>query len=777
MLKNYLIISLRNIRKNKWYAAINVFGLSIGIAFSLLILLFLQDEFSFDKFHLHKDDIYRVEIMPNGNMESRSSRTPWPMSVALKQEIPHITQATRYDSQPCFLEYQEKSFEEEVFYVDQDFVKMFTLEFVRGTPSSALDDPHKVLISTFLAHKYFGEQNPVGETLTLDDQSFTVSGVFKDFPANSSLHGQIFTRFENHPGTGGKSDGWDSQSIPVFVQLSPSVKPAQLSEPLDGFAKNHLDYNEAKNFKQVVHLTPLTDIHFDHTMKWHKVSNILYSYILGGLALLIVGIACINYVLLALANTTSRSKEVGVRKVLGATRSHIRWQFWGESQIIIFIAFLIALILTQLALPAFNDFTGKVLSLKAFADWKLLIGILGLIFFTALLAGGYPALVLSGILPQKILKGNASQKYKTAFGNYLITFQFTACLSLMIGVMVMFAQMRYIQTKDLGFDQEQIVLISTANSAEVKSEVVLERYRNLLNNDKGILQVSAMYGNIGTFRMSVEPDSVPLNFTMVDHNFFQTLDAELIEGSFFSSTSTNDHMLYVINESMAKRIEQKPVIGAPLDLSMDGKIIGVVKDFHFESLETQIMPMVFIKGKDQFDKILVKISPDNIPQTLEKLEKTWQTAVGDDLFSYTFLNEQLNTQYSSYQRWMKIILYATIFGVAIACLGLLGLTGMIAVNRTREIGIRKVLGASVSGILMLLSKGYLKLMLIAFVVAAPFANYFITEWLQNFAYKIDISWWMFALPGILILLIVLFTVGGQSLKTARQNPVESLRNE
>ena len=779
ILRNYLLLSLRNIRKNQWYTAINIFGLSISIVFSLLILLFLHDEFSFDQFHAHKDDIYRVDYATyrNDTLATRGSRTFWPLAAALREEIPTIDRFTRYISTELYVRYEHQSFDEEVFFVDPDFPKMFTLEFTEGTAETVLDDPNEMLISAAIAQKYFGDEEPVGKVVLLEDQPLTISGVFKDWPGNSSLRGQVFTRIEQHPDDEERADNWQARGVYTFVQLAPRTSPERLQVPLARFARNHLSYDEMEHFAGGLYLTPLTDIHFDHSVEWHNVSNILYSYLLGGLALLIIGIACINYILLALANTTSRSKEVGIRKVMGATRYQIRWQFWGESQLIIFVAFLMALLLTQWALPAFNDFTGKALSLTVITDWKLVLGISGLLLFTGMLAGGYPALVLSDVLPQKILKSSASQKYKTAFGNYLITFQFAACLSLMIGVLVMFAQMRFIQTKDLGFDQEQIVMISTTNSAGIKSETILERYRSLLSSEKDIAQISAMFGDFGGYKMSVVPDSVPLNFTLVDYNFFQTLDTELVAGSVFSNTSTNDPMLYVINEAMAKRVEQKPIIGAPLDISSDGRIIGIVKDFHFESLETQIMPMVFIKGSDSFDKLLVKVDPSNIPQTLDKLRLTWQATVGDDSFFYTFLDDQLTAQYGRYQRWMKIILSVSVFGIAIACLGLLGLTGMIALSRMREIGIRKVLGASVSGILLLLSENYLKLVVIAFVIAAPIANYFMTEWLQNFAYKVDITWWMFAFPGALVLLIVVFTISSQTLKAARRNPVDSLRYE
>lgn len=778
MIKNYVIIALRNLWKYRLYTAINILGLSMSIAFSLLILLFLQNEFSFDQFYPHKNSLYRVDILTlrNESPVARYARVPVPLTAEIKEEITHVRHASRYVGRPEFVRFQEQSFQEDIYYVDPDFLQMFSLKFIEGSATTVLDNPDKIVVSQSKAKKFFGSVQAVGKTLEIRGQRLVVSGVFRDLPSNSSLHCQLIAHISRHPVSDTFSQDWYMKIAPTFIQLTERVTSEQIRQSLRQFARRHLSYVKDENLEEVIQLTPLPSIHFDHTVDWPNASNILYSYILGGLLLLIIGISCTNYILLALANTTSRSKEVGLRKVMGASSYQIRWQFWGESLILIVIALGVALILSRLALPAFNQFTGRDLVRSSLLNGQVLIGLLLMLVLMAGLAGGYPALVLSNIIPQKILKGISQRKHRTSLGNYLITFQFVACIGMMIGGMVMYFQMEYVQTKDLGFNQEQLVLINTLNSQGIQSEKILERYRNELSDDPAIERISAFQGDFGTFRMNYVPDSVAINVTVVDHQFFDALEAELVEGRFFKELGREDSFAYIINEAMAQRVEP-PVIGKPLDINVYGQIVGVVKDFHFESLEQRITPAIFMLGSNDYTSLMIRISPENIPGTLEKLKRTWQRAVGNDVFAYSFLDDKIGAQYARYQQWMNVVFFASLFGIALACLGLMGLTGLVAVNRTREIGIRKVLGASVVSILYLLSLDYVKLIGFALLIAIPIANYFVSEWLQNFAYRIEIRWWLYALPGALILLIASLSIVGQTWRAAIRNPVKSLRHE
>jgi len=784
MLKNYFVVAWRNFLKKKGLSLINILGISFGISFALLAFLFIEDELSFDGFHKNKNSIYRVDIYrvraEKPDFTSRSVSAPIPLSPALREAISSVKYSTRFNNNSDYVRIGKTQFLEDICYVDSDFLKMFTIEFISGNSTSSLNNLNDILISTAKAVKFFGTEDAVGKIIELNKKTYTVSGVFKPFPLNSSLEGEIFLRYENTKSFAGQHDNWDSFYCSVFAQLNDGLDPATLESQLESFSKKH--FGDNPKFREGLTLTPLAQIHFDNQVPWHKVSNKKYSYILGSAAVVILLVACINYILISLSGSLSRAREIGVRKVIGATRKMIRFQFWSESLITIGASVPLSLLILQLVLPEFNGLMNREIVSWHGNSNNWLLFLFGIIMLSGLLAGGYPALVLSKLVPEKILKGNGNGNHKTAFSGALIVFQFTVCFILLICAYVMFNQMKMVQTKDLGFNKDQIMVINTDNNIGLKGKRILDGFRADLANERNILSLSGMGSNFGSVgAVYVKRDSTGKakieSYCDVDYDFFEMLELKLKDGRFFSRDFPSDTIdRFVINESLAKQIGAKPIIGASLSLRKNTEIIGVVNDFNFESLENPVQPIAFSLGKF-YEKIFVKISPDNIPESINRIEKSWKKIVGDGNLEFTFLDDHINKQYKRYTQWTRVISISAFIAVAIACLGLMGIINLVIINRTKEIGIRKVLGATIASIFIQFSKNYVRLIFTGFVVAAPFAYYISTTWLKNFAYKTTVSWSFYLFPLVLIIGIALLVLGSQIVKTARANPVDSIRYE
>lgn len=818
MLKNYLKIAFRNIRKQKLYSLINIAGLSIGIACCIVIYLFIQDEYSFDRFHDNAENIYRIEELryqkPNSEIEPTPfydaslpdgvSKSPWlplPLGPTIAELFPEIEHFSRIEESTFLARRENHSFRQEVLLADSAFFRMFSFPLLEGTPEDALNDPGKVVLTPETARKYFNEENPVGKTLIVtiqgEEQLFTVSAIAKSPPENSSISFSMIIRIENEPYYEFNADRWSSFNTPLFVTLAPGASPGQFVAKLRDFAteryadswkgaRDRLGMPEDATVAEF-DITPLTGIHLDVAAYWHKVSNPLYSYILGAIAVLILIIACINYITLALARSSGRAKEVGIRKASGAQRRQIAVQFWGETQLLSLLAMLAGVCLAKLALPLFNTIAGKTLSISYTGDAGFLGVLLGITLVSGILAGSYPALILSRFEPVKVLKGIKAYTFKPRLTKALLVIQYSLSIFLIISSLVMYRQMEFVSGKELGYDEEQVVFIPTHTGWNEKGTRLMERYRTVLSDMPAVKNVSGMAPALtmgsNVYAFGVDGEMKRSHIYYVDENLINTLGIELIAGRNFAEDRPSDVTgSIIVNESLVESMHWEDPIGQQLPWSGEenpSTVIGVVKDFHFQSMESEIEPMLFHMDPEQggISSVAVKIGQGMIAETLPKLEAAWKEVAPFTPFNYWFLDDALAQQYEDYQRWLNIMAVSTVLAILIACLGLFGLAGLTAVNRTKEIGIRKVLGAGMEQILVLLNKDIVTLIAVSLIMAAPLSWYIMEQWLKDFAYRIDIGAGVFVLSALSVLVIAILTVSYHSVKAATVNPVESLRSE
>ncbi|QHT70848.1 FtsX-like permease family protein [Rhodocytophaga rosea] len=815
MIQNYLQISLRLLGRNKVFSSINIAGLSTGIAFCMLIFLFVRHEYSFDAFHEKADRIYRLQLtnlhalakekaekkgLNNHNpkigmFSSTFIHLPLPFGPALKEEIPEVEAFVRLSGEnTAIIGNGNKPFKEVIHYTDANFFEFFSFELIQGQRQTALSQVSAVVISEKAAIKYFGKQNPIGQPLHITQQdekkSFIVSAVAKDVPTNSSINFDILIRIEHLRGYNQYKNTMQGAGPITFLLLSPDVSLSSFSKKLQAFVDHHFTadsdmYRRIDKVPEHVRVlqsgfTPLTETHFDTSVQWPKVNNPLYAYILTALGLLILLVVCINYISLTLTSAASRLSEIGIRKVMGASRGQIIGQLWAESQLLVWMAVLLAIGLVYLFLPFFNAFTGKQLY---FSLWQepLLAGVLLLIaLLVGIVAGGYPAVILSDFRPVNIIKGSRTYRINPWFSKILLLVQYSMCLFLVSSSLIMYNQMRYISEKDLGFDKEQVLILENFAGFESQSIQLVERFRQWASQYPSIVSVSSTSSTVNKpvmgFGMNINQKQTVIHGVFIDEYYLPTLGIELVEGKNFSPTIKSYQEGIIINETLANLLGRDSTGKVKPYMSGD-KIIGVVKDFHYASLESEIAPLSFSYSKEWAYYIIVKMRPGKIIETIQAIEKTWKKLAPDQPFVYTFLDENLKDQYTIYRNWTGIVGTATVFAVITSCLGLFALSGLSAVNRTKEIGIRKVLGASVSQIFILLNQNMIRLTLRSFVMAVPIAWYVMSLWLQDFAYRISLSWELFAVAGLLGLCAAFFAVCFHSLKAANTNPVISLRNE
>lgn len=794
MFKNYLKIALRNIKRYKGYSFINIAGLAVGMACCILILLWVRDELSFDRFHHNIDNIYRVIRQEQDTAEAgKDALTPPPLADALKEKFPGITHATRFGSWGRWLVTSgEKNFYETRYKcADPDFFEMFNFPFIKGNPKNALINTYSVVLTEKMAEKYFGSEDPIGKTLNINKKfDVIVTGVIKNVPGNSTLIFDFIFPFRILVGKdllGEKTgENWGFNSFNTFVMLNQSSTARELAPKIAGIFKEH---NEEDT--DLALLQPFKDIHLYSNIQFDldSVGDIKYVTIFSLLALFVLIIACINFMNLTTAKSAKRAKEVGLRKVIGAKRPQLIWQFFGESMLMSCFAFLLALVLVELILPLFNNLSGKNLSLTPSGNITIYLGLVVITLITGILAGSYPALLLSAFQPVKTLKGasdvKTTGKNRTPlFRKILVVTQFTLSIGLIIGTTVIYTQLGFMRDKDLGINKEHIVYIPMAESVIEKYESIKKEF--LRNPD--VVNVSASLAlptDIGNSPGSPEWEGKDPNNNMqikadfVDYDYIETFQIKMAQGRSFSKEfPTDKDEAYIVNEEAVRRMGLESPVGKQFSFwNRKGKIIGVMKDFHFRPMYYQIQPIVFKIFPDWFRVIYIRIKPGDIPATLESLKKTWYRANPGYPFEYRFLDEQFHQLYLTEERMGTLTKYFTVLGILIACLGLFGLASFMAEQRTKEIGIRKALGASVANIILLLSKEFTKLVLVATIIAWPTAYFTMNHWLQNFAYRVGIGWWVFVLSAGLTIIIAFLTVSYQSIKTATANPVEALKYE
>ncbi len=806
MIKNFFKTATRNLWRNKGFSAINIFGLALGIATCLLITLYLQKELSYDRYNEKADRMVRVVF--GGKMqggEIKEANVMPPVAQTLKKDYPEVEEATRIRPYGTpRVTYGDKTFKEEAFaFVDSNFFQVFTIPLIKGDPRKALLQPNTIVISRSAARKYFGNANPVGKTLTFKDFNvvLTVTGEIEEVPVNSHFHFGLFASMASFPDA--RQDSWMVSNFHTYLVLSKGHDAKSLEAKMPQMTEKYIGPQLQKamgvtlaQFKQQGNnigftLQPLTDIHLhsDLTGELEPGGDLNYLYIFSVVAIFMLLIACINFMNLSTASASKRAREVGIRKVMGSLKMQLVRQFLLESLLLTSVALILAIGIVYWTLPIFNDLAGQNLSLQFIANPWVLPGLLLFGLFTGVLAGSYPAFFLSSFNPIAVLKGRfASGKKSIGLRSGLVVFQFFISISLIIGTAIVYKQLSFIQHKKLGYDKDQVLVVEETywlgKNANAFKQQLLQDPRIISVSASGYLPAGNSNGN--NFMSYPDVHSTGLIKTLryeVDYNYIQTLGMQMAAGRNFSRDYGSDSAAVIVNETAAKVFGWGAhAIGHSLShTENDGKkttysIIGVVKDFHFKSLHELITPLVMTLGTD-FGTMIVKVKTKDISGLLTSMKKKWNVFQAESPFSYSFLDERFNNTYKGEQNIgliMGIFAGLTIF---VACLGLFGLATFTAEQRTKEIGILKVLGASVTGIVSLLSKDFLKLVFLAFLIASPVAWFFMNKWLQNFAYRITISWWIFVLAALSAIMITIITVCFRAIKAALANPVKSLRSE
>jgi putative ABC transport system permease protein len=793
MIKNYLRIAVRNLWRHKGFSFLNIIGLTIGMTAFFLIFLYVRFELSYDSFHTKADRIYRIVADIKTPTETIHTSVPaWPVPLHMARELQEVENAARVNLGDNWLVTRgDQHFEQEdVASADSTFFQIFNFPFIKGDPATALKEPNSVVLTETTAKKYFGTADPMGQSLSLTRGKIhaKVTGVIKDLPENSQIKASMVvsmsTLTRDNPGI---NNQWGNYGPSGYVLLKPGTNAAAVEKKLPAFLEKMDGTNMHKSqMIPTLYMERLRDVYLYSTRDDAKSGHITNVYIFSIVGLFILLIACINFINLTTARSADRAKEVGIRKVVGAARGQLARQFIGESVILCLIAYLLTVLFTALLIPAFNSLAGKIISPGIFLQPGYLLILLGIAIVIGIAAGIYPALVLSSFQPVAVLKGRfATGTSGTFLRKGLVVVQFTIATALIIGTLVVYNQLVYMRNQDLGFSKEQKLILDTrGDSARLT-------FRQQVTTLPGVVS-TAMAGSVpgggnpGAYsqieNVKGEMQVANLDLYFVDFDYIPQFNIKMIAGRAFSrdfGTDTTHSM--ILNEAAVKMFgyrRPEEAIGKKFDQwGRNGTIVGVMKDFHFQSLQEKIKPLSMRIEPGACDLVSITVNGHNIPTTIAAIEKTWKRILPDKPFSYYFLDERFDRQYRSEDRFGKLFLYFAVLAIFISCLGLMGLASYSTFQRTKEIGVRKVIGATVGNIVFLLSKDFLLLVALSFLVAAPLAWFFSHGWLQGFAYRIDIYWWIFVLAGLTSLLIALFTVSFLAIRAALVNPVISLRSE
>lgn len=791
MFKNYLKIALRNMARQKAFTFINIAGLAVGMTCTILITLWVQDELSYDRFHINADDIYTVVMDWKSFGGTRSNNTYAPLAPTCKEEIPEVINYVRIQNiSRIVVKYKDKAFYEEGGMIaDHSIFEVFSFPVVKGNPQTDLTGPFDAVVSESFAKKYFGDDDPIGKVIEGEGIPITVKVVMKDIPHNSHLQFDFLMSFELAKHLPHFPLDWGSPNYPIYLQLQKSSNVGDVANKITAIVTEHNSGIMERGIR--LSLVPLKDIYLDQQLYPRNTGNRSYVYAFFIIGIFVLVIACINFVNLSTARSSVRLKEVGIRKTVGAFKIQLVKQFMTESILLFMIAFGLAVILSELFLPVLNQLSGKQLSINFF-DYRFISGAIALIILIGMISGSYPAFYLSAFKPASILRKKISSgKSGFVFRNALITVQFVLSIFLILSTSIVYNQVRFMQNKNLGFDRGNIVYIPIKENIGKSYETVkteLLRNPNIISvTAKDCLPTTHTNRTLGIHWEGKRPDQdkIATETLKIDYDYFKTLGLKIIEGRDFSKDyATDATSAFVLNEEAIKRMEiQAPVIGKEFTLyRQKGTIIGVLKDAYFKSLHKEIEPQVYHILTDMTDVgsegvVLIRIAGKDIPEMISSIEEIWNRVNPNAPFEYNFLDETYNNLYLTEMRVGTILKYFTILAIFISCLGMFGLASFAAERRTKEIGVRKVLGASVSGIVALLSKDFIKWVLIANFISWLIAYIFMNKWLQNFAYRISIGILTFLFAGMIALIIALLTVSYQSIKAAVANPVESLRYE
>ncbi|MCG6189911.1 ABC transporter permease [Maribellus maritimus] len=817
MITNYFRIALRSLRKNKMFSTINIIGLSVGMMCCILLLLYIRSEFSYDKYHEHVGNLYLVRSensLPNGD-KFDNPRAPSLYTQAFKAEFPEIKQVTRI--WPNFLENrtlfkvgegnnEKLLYETNGYHVDSTFFEMFSYQFLEGNAQTALIDPRSVVLSEQVAEKLFGNEPALNQTVRIggidgNGESFHVTGVYRDESRRSHIDARYFL-----PMTSGwvgdylknySQDFSGNNMFYTYILLNTKANPDELNKKLPAFIQKYAGKDLKKaGFNKKMFLLPVRDIHF-----FSKIDRIItptttttYLYVLASIALFILLIACVNFMNLSTAGSAKRGMEVGIRKILGAGKNGLIGQFLGESVLLTLLSLVIAGLLVMLLLPFFNQLSGKSFLISDLFDLRIILAFLAMTLITGLLAGSYPAFYLSVIKPADTIKGKFINSLSaTGLRKGLVIFQFVVAIGLVVATMAIWHQMRFMRNQPLGFAKDQQIVIPL-RSKQAQKEYATFRSEILQNNHiTGASGTSYYPGIVNASDIAVylpgesKNNIVTVKTNWVAPDFMKTMEFQMVAGRMFSEEFPGDiNSRIVVNEATLRMfsIPVDKAIGQKLNFNTDEnsigslEIMGVVRDFHFSDLRQTIEPYAFfLNDSTDFNYIIAHSNTAEINEVLPFLERKWKSLVPDEPFTYTFLDEDFESNYVADNRTYHIVISFTIISILISCLGLFGLVTFATRQRTKEIGVRKVNGARVLEVVTMLNKDFVKWIVIAFVIATPIAWYMMNKWLENFAYRTTLSWWIFALAGVLALGIALLTVSWQSWRAATRNPVEALRYE
>jgi putative ABC transport system permease protein len=821
MLKNYLKIALRNLFKHKIYSAINIFGLSVGIACCLLILLFVQNEWSFDTFHSKADRLYRAWVHEDygENEVYFNSVTPIVLASTLENSIPEVEATCRVFNFGNLVKETSanESFSETITMVGTNFFTMFDFELIKGEATAVFANPNSVVLTQDMARQLFGDGvDPLGRVVSVQIgetfRDFNVTGIAEAPPSNSSIWFEILIPFTNSQllFSEGAHNSWFNVSPETYVLLHEGSDAGAVKPKLTAMMQSILGerYSESN---YTVGLQPITDIHLNTDIPEGiaQVSDPTYSYILGAIALLVLLIACVNFMTLSISRSTSRAREVGIRKTVGAQRRHLMYQFWGEALLMTALALTLGVILAEVLLPYFNILSGTELTLSINRNslLTLLLAAVGI----SLIAGIYPALVLSGFKPVEVLKGKLSLSGdKNLFRQAMVVFQFTLSIALISGTLIIHKQLNYVRSTDLGYQKEQVVVLETGLRSGPNNPLMTVIEEGFTVKDR-LASETASYNRINGISMaSYTPVQTggwfsadfkeangrrrEFHFNIVDYEFLSTYDIQVVQGRGFSRNNPSDvRRAIVVNQALVEDYGWDNPIGQRLTGPNfeDHEIIGVVENFHYQSLHSSVEPLVLtinpmlvFSGINNISvsgsptpRLSVRISSNNVPETMELLQSTWTEVAPGTPFRYTFVDEAVDAQYRQEERLSQIVSFGSTLAIVIACLGLFGLASLMIVRRTKEIGVRKVLGASSGNIVLLVNREFTRLVAIAFVIAVPIAWYVMQQWLEDFAYRINIGAGVFLIAGLATLFVAWLTVSYQSVKATLVNPVDSLHSE
>ncbi|HEY8784055.1 MAG TPA: ABC transporter permease [Mucilaginibacter sp.] len=788
MIRDFIKTAFRSLLKNKGFTFINVFGLALGLATCLLIVFYVFDELSYDRYNTRYNRIFRVntDLKYQGKVTSFATAAA-PVAAALASEFPEVEKSALITPaiNVRFKKGSEIFAEDKTVYCDPGIFDIFTLPMIYGDPKTALTEPNSIVITESDAKKYFNRKNVVGQMLFLvtDSTTHKITGVIRDMPVQSHFRADFFMYLEP-----AKDNHWNTiGSFSTYILLKPGANRKRLEDKFAGLMRrnagtpsfNYEKFEKNGNYLRL-NLTPLKDIHLHSNLQNELAANgsVQFIYILSAIALFILILACINFINLSTARSANRAREVGVRKVLGSPRRYLIAQFLSESIMVTLAAAVIAVIAAWALLPLFNQVSGKHLVITAQTFTWLLPSLLVIIVVVGVLAGSYPAFFLSAFQPINVLKGKLSAGFKGGgLRGLLVVLQFSISIFLIIGTLIIYNQLDYIQNKDLGYNRNQVLIVK--NMTALSDPKILKQEVKQIPGVVDATLTSFLPTNSGKFNKMVDNDKGRDFFTAfwpVDEDYLNTMGMRLVKGRNFSSKFITDSSAMIINETAAKTFGYA---NDPLNKIISKKyhIIGVVKDFNFSSLRDNVSPLVLVMANDWHASLSIKVSTHNLPALLARIEDKWKTLAPNEHFEYSFMDEDFDAMYRTETRMGQLFIIFTTLAIIIACLGLFGLAAYAAEQRNREISIRKILGAEVSTIVAMLSKDFIKLVIISVLIAAPLAWLIMNKWLQGFAYRDNIHWWVFAVTGLGAVVVAFITISFQSIKAALANPVDSLRSE